>query len=171
MQHVRLIQGDITQAKVDAILNAANPGMLGGGGVDGAIHRAAGPALLDACRRIDPVGGVRCPIGKARITSAGELSARHVIHTVGPRYEIDPEPEALLASAYRCSFQLAIENRCRHIAAPAISCGVYGYPLQPAADIAFRVCGETAFLDVQIDFYLFSAEILDVWQRRLDAVG
>ena len=124
MTNISLIQGDITTADVDAIVNAANPAMLGGGGVDGAIHRAAGRALLDACKQVKPVYGIRCPIGEARITPAGHLKARYVIHTVGPRYRMDDQPEELLRSAYRNSLLLALENHCKSIAFPAISCGV-----------------------------------------------
>ena len=163
MNKPRLVQGDITTARVDAIINAANPGMLGGGGVDGAIHRAAGPALLEACHAVPAIDGVRCPIGSARITPAGKLAARYVIHTVGPRYDIDPEPEQLLHSAYRSSFQLALQHDCQHLAVPAVSCGVYGYPLHAAAQVAYASCAEAEFADLQIDFYLFSEEIYRIW--------
>ncbi|MCP4219017.1 MAG: O-acetyl-ADP-ribose deacetylase, partial [bacterium] len=100
MTSIIIKEGDITTAPVDAIVNAANAMMLGGGGVDGAIHRVAGPKLLEACRRVKAVNGIRCPAGEARITPGFDLPANHVIHTVGPRYRIDPEPEVLLASAY-----------------------------------------------------------------------
>ena len=169
MNNVRLVQGDITTARVDAIVNAANKVMLGGGGVDGAIHRAAGPALLEACRKVPEVDGVRCPTGEARITSAGALAARHVIHTVGPRYAIDPQPAVLLHSAYRNSFSLALANHCESLAVPAISCGVYGYPLDEAADIAFAVCAEAHFSELDIRFYLFGGAIFDIWSSRLKA--
>jgi O-acetyl-ADP-ribose deacetylase (regulator of RNase III) len=129
---------DITRLKVDAIVNAANERMLGGGGVDGAIHRAAGPRLLEACRRIPEVRpGVRCPTGEARITPGFELPARHVIHTVGPVWGGGGHGEdALLASCYRNALRLAADNGMRSVAFPAISCGVYGYPLERAARIA-----------------------------------
>lgn len=131
---IEIIKGDITAQAVDAIVNAANNTLLGGGGVDGAIHRAAGPGLLTECATL---GG--CPTGEARITRGYKLPARHVIHTVGPVWTDGSkgEPE-LLASAYRNCFRLARENRLRSIAFPAVSCGVYGYPMQQGAAIALQ---------------------------------
>lgn len=167
MSTVQLTIGDITGATVDAIVNAANQTMLGGGGVDGAIHRAAGPMLLEACRRVKAVNGVRCPTGGARITEAGNLPARHVIHAVGPVYDAEPESATLLASAYRSAFELATRNGCRTVAAPAISCGVYGYPLDEAARIALQVSAETAFGALEITFYLFDQAIYDIWSTVL----
>lgn len=164
---IEAIQGDITTAQVDAIVNAANPQMLGGGGVDGAIHRAAGPALLAACGQVEAVNGIRCPFGEARITPAGNLFARYVIHTVGPIYRSDPQPDATLASAYRSSLQLALDNDCKSIAFPAISCGVYGFPLERAAEIAVAVCSEEMYSSLVIKFYLFSAELFELWVRQL----
>jgi O-acetyl-ADP-ribose deacetylase (regulator of RNase III) len=137
---IEVVLGDITTMEVEAIVNAANETLLGGGGVDGAIHRAAGPRLLDECRQI---GG--CPTGEARITRGYELRAKHVIHTVGPVWQGGEHGEAeLLASCYRSSLTLATENRIRSIALPAVSCGVYGYPLNAAAKIAWDEV--TAFL-------------------------
>ena len=131
-------QGDITKLEVEAIVNAANRSLLGGGGVDGAIHRAAGPQLKEAGRRL---GG--CPTGEARITPGFRLPARHVIHTVGPVWHGgDGGEERLLESAYRSSFEMALENGVRTIAFPAVSTGVYGFPKREAAEIAVRVMRE-----------------------------
>ena len=137
---IKVIQGDITTLVVDAIVNAANQMMLGGGGVDGAIHRAAGPELYEACLKVPEVRpGVRCPTGEARITSGFKLPAKFVIHTVGPVYRDGQhgEPEKL-AACYRNSLALAAENGCTSIAFPCISTGIYGYPKEKAAQIAVR---------------------------------
>jgi O-acetyl-ADP-ribose deacetylase (regulator of RNase III) len=137
---IEVVEGDITRLAVDAIVNAANERMLGGGGVDGAIHRAAGPELLEACHAVPEFrSGVRCPTGEARITPGFRLPARYVIHTVGPVWHGGDhgEPE-LLARCYRNALALAVEHDVRSIAFPAISCGVYGYPIREAAEIAVR---------------------------------
>jgi len=140
MQKIEVIQADITALDVDAIVNAANQTLLGGGGVDGAIHWAAGPRLLDACRALPEISpGVRCPIGEARITPGFGLKARHVIHTVGPIWQGGASGEArLLAGAYRNSLKIAQQQGLKSIAFPAISCGAYGFPLLQAAGIAAR---------------------------------
>ena len=134
MSKVEVLNVDITTLAVDAIVNAANRGLSGGGGVDGAIHRAAGPELVAACRQVGP-----CPIGSAKITPGFRLQAGHVIHAVGPVWEggLGGEDE-LLASAYRTSMQLAAEHGFKSLAFPAISCGAYRFPVQRAADIAVR---------------------------------
>jgi O-acetyl-ADP-ribose deacetylase (regulator of RNase III) len=160
---IKIIQGDITKASVDAIVNAANSQMLGGGGVDGAIHRAAGPKLLEACKKVKPENGIRCPTGEARITEAGDLKAKYVIHTVGPKYGIDNDPEKLLTSAYQNSLDLALSHGCESIAFPAISCGVYGYPPQEAAQIAISVCKRPEYEALRVIFYLFSEEMRAIW--------
>ena len=137
---IKVIQGDITTLAVDAIVNAANQVMLGGGGVDGAIHDAAGDELYEACLKVPEVcPGVRCPTGEARITPGFQLPAKFVIHTVGPVYRNGQhgEPEKL-AACYRNSLALAAENGCQSIAFPCISTGIYGYPKEAAAQIAVR---------------------------------
>jgi len=131
LDRIEIMKGDITTLKLDAIVNAANPSLLGGGGVDGAIHRAAGPGLLNECRKI---GG--CPIGEARITGAHHLPTKYVIHTVGPIYQGKDEDPRLLSNCYLNSLELAVKNHITSIAFPAISCGAYGYPVTEACRIA-----------------------------------
>ncbi len=167
---VRAVQGDLTTFAVDAIVNAANEGMLGGGGVDAAIHRAAGPELLAACRAVPEVRpGVRCPTGQARITPGFRLPAKHVIATVGPIYHRHPDPAGALASAHRESLKLAEAHGLQTVAFPAISCGVYGYPPEEAAGIAIGVCREREWALTEVTFVLFSDALLDVWLRALAA--
>lgn len=149
MQRIELIKGDITQLKVDAIVNAANSSLLGGGGVDGAIHRAGGPAILEECRKIVAKQG-GCKTGEAVITTAGNLPARYVIHTVGPVWNGGNKNEAsLLASCYNESLKLAANNKIASVAFPNISTGIYGYPKKEAAEVAIR--SVTEFL-TQNDF-------------------
>ena len=159
---VEVVRADITKLAVDAIVNAANTTLLGGGGVDGAIHRAAGPELLEECRKI---GG--CPTGEARITRGYRLPAKHVIHTVGPVWHGGNrgEPE-LLASCYRSSLQLAVDNGIRSIAFPAISCGVYGYPIDQAAEIAVREVVKDDRLD-RVVFACFGDDVFAALERSL----
>jgi O-acetyl-ADP-ribose deacetylase (regulator of RNase III) len=168
---VTVITADIVRLDVDAIVNAANPALLGGGGVDGAIHRAAGPRLLDACRALpEQAPDVRCPTGEARITPGFDLPARWVIHTVGPVWHggDDGEP-ALLARCYRNSLALAIDRRLQSVAFSAISCGVYGYPPALAAAIAVDtlriVLRGAPRLHVQL--CAFSAGMAAILQRAL----
>ena len=163
---VRISQGDLTKSSADAIVNAANEKMLGGGGVDGAIHRAAGPALLEACRAVPEVRpGVRCPTGEARITPGFQLPARHVVHTVGPVYSGSPSDPDLLASAFRSSIELAVRHRLRSLAFPAISCGVYGYPMPDASAVSAAVVREQAWDLDEIRFVLFSEDALAAWKQ------
>ena len=163
---IEALQTDITRLAVDAIVNAANATLRGGGGVDGAIHRAAGPELVIECARL---GG--CPTGDARITAGYRLPARYVIHTVGPVWRGGTQGEAdLLAACYRNSLSLAAEHGVRSIAFPAISCGVYGYPLQPAVDIAVHeVKTFLAERDAiqHVIFACFSPSVLAAYRRAL----
>ncbi len=156
-------QGDITQIQVEAIVNAANTSLLGGGGVDGAIHRAAGPELLAECKT---VGG--CPTGEARLTRGYRLPADYVIHTVGPVYRGHPRDRELLSSCYRNCLAIARQKKIRSIAFPAISCGVYGYPIEKAAAIAVATVADhlaVSELPEKVVFVLFSPQDADVYQR------
>jgi len=168
---IKVLEGDITKLSVDTIVNAANRVMLGGGGVDGAIHRAAGKELYEACLKVPEVTpGVRCPTGEARITPGFKLPAKFVIHTVGPVYYGGEkgEPEKL-ANCYRNSLQLAEENNLKSIAFPCISTGVYGYPIEAAAQIAIREV--QTFLsthpDMEVTFCCFSTRDKDVYDKLL----
>ncbi|HPI80386.1 MAG: O-acetyl-ADP-ribose deacetylase [Cyclobacteriaceae bacterium] len=165
MKHpsIQTIHGDITNIPVDAIVNAANPSLLGGGGVDGAIHRAGGPAILEACKKI---GG--CPTGEAVITTAGKLPARFVVHTVGPVWKGGSHGEDnLLANAYRHSLKIAMENGAKSISFPNISTGVYGFPKERAAKIALasvvRFLTENNSFE-KILFVCFDAENFRIYQ-------
>lgn len=167
---LELAQGDITAQDTDAIVNAANSSLLGGGGVDGAIHRAGGPQILEECRNI---GG--CPTGAARITSGGKLKARYVIHTVGPIFEDGTRGEpTLLANAYRSSLTLASSQGIASIAFPSISTGAYGYPMKEAATIALEtVCAwMKAHQDIKlVRFVLFGQRAFDVYAGVLADLG
>lgn len=164
---ITVVEGDITTLAVDAVVNAANETLLGGGGVDGAIHRAAGPGLLADCRAI---GG--CPTGEARLTGGHDLLARYVIHTVGPVWQGGEKGEpTLLAACYRNSLKLAVETGITSLAFPAISCGVYGYPIGRAAAVA--VDAVTGFLDSdgatieQVTFCCFGTDISAEYRKAL----
>ena len=168
-----LRQGDITDEVVDVIVNAANSGLLGGGGVDGAIHRAGGPSILAECRAIvGRQGG--CPTGEAVITGAGLLRARHVVHTVGPVWQGGNRGEAaLLASAYRNSLALAAQHAARTIAFPSLSTGIYGYPVELAAPLALAVARDYALARdtfAEIRFILFSPATLATFATALNAL-
>ena len=164
------VQGDITVEEVDAIVNAANKSLRGGGGVDGAIHRAGGPAILEACRKL---GG--CETGDAKITTGGRLPAKYVIHTVGPVYRDGKHGEPdLLASCHRRSLEVAAEHGLKSVAFPAISCGVYGYPIADAARIAantvrdFAANAETGLELVR--FVLFGPDVCKRFAAAIDAL-
>jgi O-acetyl-ADP-ribose deacetylase (regulator of RNase III) len=168
-EKMKLIQGDITQQDVDAIVNAANKSLLGGGGVDGAIHRTAGPDLLAECRTL---GG--CETGDAKLTKGYRLKARHVIHTVGPVYKNGKsgEPEKL-TRCYQKSLELATEKGLKTLAFPAISCGVYGYPIQDASRIALRTAADYCKAHPEIEevrFVLFGDKDLAAYQEAFDEI-
>jgi len=165
-------RGDITAESADAIVNAANSGLMGGGGVDGAIHRAGGPAILEACKEIVARQG-RLPAGQAVITIGGNLKAKHVIHTVGPIWHGGKSDEAgVLASAYRESLKAAAENGLKSVSFPSISTGAYGYPADEAAQIALRTVvsflkeGDSSLKEVT--FVLFDAGTFQAYQTALD---
>lgn len=170
---IRVITADITRLRVDAVVNAASPALLGGGGVDGAIHRAAGPALLKACRAFPQVTpGVRCPTGEARITPAFELPARYVIHVVGPIWHGgDRDEPARLAQCHHNALKLLREHALQSIAFPAISCGVYGYPPDQAAAIALAALQAEQLRDANIDITVccFSETMRGIFQHALSA--
>lgn len=164
-----VMQGDITKLKVDAIVNAANTALLNGSGVCGAIHAAAGPELLEACKKL---GG--CPTGQAKMTPGYQLPAKHVIHAVGPIWRGGIKGESqLLASCYHASLKLALENQAKEVAFPAISCGIYGYPIKQAVTIAVK---ETAsFLEKNnviemIYFVCFDDAVFEAYQETISAI-
>jgi len=163
---IEIFRGDITKLEIDAIVNAANTTLLGGGGVDGAIHRGAGPELLAECRRL---GG--CRTGEAKITGGYRLPARFIIHTVGPVWRGGEHGEPLkLADCYRNSLKLAVENEIKTIAFPAISCGAYGYPIEDAAQIAFKTTRDFLAANDEIQKVIFAVwgeDVYKAYQRLL----
>jgi O-acetyl-ADP-ribose deacetylase len=176
MNRISLALTDITTLQVDAIVNAANEWLLGGGGVDGAIHRAAGPELLEACRRIPEVRpGVRCPTGEARLTPGFRLSARFIVHTVGPVWRGGHRAEEeLLASCYKSALSIAAENGIRSIAFPAISCGAFGFPLARAAEVAVREIRAALDGGLELETVLLVAydhEVHAALSKALGAIG
>jgi len=172
MVRIELVRGDITDERVDAVVNAANSSLLGGGGVDGAIHRKGGSAILKECREIrrtaHPEG---LPTGKAVATSAGNLPARWVIHTVGPVFSKSEDRSALLASCHTEALRVADELGARSVAFPAISTGVYGYPLELAAPVAIQAVQQTVTRVELVRFVLFDATAHRAFERALQGVG
>jgi O-acetyl-ADP-ribose deacetylase (regulator of RNase III) len=166
-----LLQGDITRQTTDAIVNAANSSLMGGGGVDGAIHRAGGPAILEECKQIVFRQG-RLPAGKAVITTGGNLKARYVIHTVGPIWRDGTRGESeLLASAYRESLRAAVAKGLKAISFPSISTGAYGYPVDQAAEVALRTVIDFLHQEASLNtvaFVLFDARTYQVYARTLE---
>lgn len=172
-EHLQVVHGDITRMEVDAIVNAANSGLMGGGGVDGAIHGAGGPAIMEACRAIREAQG-GCPTGQAVITTGGRLPAPYVIHAVGPVWHGGGQDEdALLASAYRNSVALAASQGLRTLAFPNISTGIYGFPRERAADIAIRAVREALAAAPgieQVTFVCYDEENYRLYRERLAGV-
>ena len=170
MSRITLIRGDITEQAVDAIVNAANSSLMGGGGVDGAIHRRGGPGILEECKRIRaerlPKG---LPTGQAVATTGGKLPARWVIHTVGPVYSKREDRSALLASCHRESLRVADELNARTVAFPAISTGVYGYPVELAAPVAIQAIRHADTEVDEVRFVLFDEPTLDAFARALES--
>ncbi len=165
MAEIEIIIADITTLDIDAVVNAANSTLLGGGGVDGAIHRAAGPSLLDECMAI---GG--CPTGEARVTAGHNLPARHIIHTVGPVYHDGTEGEhRFLASCYRKCLKLAVKNNCKSIAFPAISCGAYRFPIREAAIVAMEETFQFLKTDETLERIIFACSSTEVLTALEDA--
>ncbi|WP_030662062.1 O-acetyl-ADP-ribose deacetylase [Streptomyces cellulosae] len=166
MTTITLVQGDITRQSADAIVNAANSSLLGGGGVDGAIHRRGGPAILADCRRLRAGHhGKGLPTGQAVATTAGELDARWVIHTVGPRYSQEEDRSDALASCYRQSLRVADELGARTVAFPAVSAGIYGWPLEDAARIAVETVRATETAVEEVRFVLFDERAYEAFAQ------
>ncbi|MFI9827674.1 O-acetyl-ADP-ribose deacetylase [Streptomyces sp. NPDC051913] len=169
MTTITLVQGDITRESVDAIVNAANSSLLGGGGVDGAIHRRGGPAILEECRALRAARyGKGLPTGQAVATTAGELDARWVIHTVGPVFSRSEDRSDLLASCYREALKVADELGARTVAFPAISTGVYGWPMDDAARIAVQTVRAARTSVTEVRFVLFGEQAYEVFVARAE---
>jgi O-acetyl-ADP-ribose deacetylase (regulator of RNase III) len=163
---LELVEGNIVHQDVDAIVNAANSSLLGGGGVDGAIHAAGGPTILEECRRLG-----RCETGNAKVTTAGRLAAKYVIHTVGPVYSGSPNDPKLLASCYRRSLEAAADRELKSVAFPSISTGAYGYPIDEAARVALTTVMERLGAGGCVElvrFVLFGRAALAAYERALD---
>ncbi|MET9382766.1 O-acetyl-ADP-ribose deacetylase [Streptomyces sp. NPDC002928] len=168
MTTITLAQGDITEQSVDAIVNAANSSLLGGGGVDGAIHRRGGPAILEDCRKLRASHyGKGLPTGQAVATTAGRLDARWVIHAVGPRFTHEQDRSELLASCYRESLRVADELGARTVAFPAVSAGIYGWPMEDAARIAVETVRATQTAVEEVRFVLFDDRAYDAFARQV----
>ncbi|MFD8231595.1 O-acetyl-ADP-ribose deacetylase [Streptomyces sp. NPDC059696] len=168
MTAIELVRGDITRESVDVIVNAANSSLLGGGGVDGAIHRRGGPAILEDCRRLRAAHlGKGLPTGRAVATTAGELDARWVVHTVGPVFSPSEDRSALLASCYRESLRVAAELGARTVAFPAISTGVYGWPMDDGARIAVETVRAAGTTVEEVRFVLFDERAYEAFAARL----
>jgi O-acetyl-ADP-ribose deacetylase (regulator of RNase III) len=167
---VELVKGDITAQEIDAIVNAANTTLSGGGGVDGAIHKAGGPSIMEECKPLAP-----CPVGEARLTGGGKLKARHVIHTVGPVYKDGRHNEPrLLEKSYRSSLELASRHGLRSLAFPSISTGAYRYPVEEAARIALSTVGAYLVQHPEIEsvrFVLFDDKTFKIYQRTLEELS
>ncbi|TPQ17961.1 O-acetyl-ADP-ribose deacetylase [Streptomyces sporangiiformans] len=167
MTAIELVQGDITRQSVDAIVNAANSSLLGGGGVDGAIHRRGGPAILDDCRKLRASHyGKGLPTGQAVATTAGELDAQWVIHTVGPVFSRSQDRSELLASCYRESLRVADELGARTVAFPAVSAGIYGWPMEDAARIAVETVRAAQTSVEEVRFVLFDERAYEAFARQ-----
>lgn len=167
MDDFKVVLGDITSAKTDVIVNAAKSSLAGGSGVDGAIHKAAGPSVLKACLEIEQCDGVRCPVGEAKVTRSGHLDCKFIIHTVGPIYRDYSNPEELLRSAYTNCIKTALELKCKSIAFPAISCGKYGYPYEEAIEIAINTLEPYLKTGLQIYFYLVEQDLYKMYLDKL----
>jgi O-acetyl-ADP-ribose deacetylase len=172
MPRIVLLQGDLTRQEVDAVVNAANGSLLGGGGVDGAIHQAGGPAILEACRELRrttfPHG---LPTGEAVATTAGELRARWVIHTVGPVYVLDADPPRALAACHTNALRVADEVGARSVAFPAISTGVFGYPVEEAAPVALAAVAAADTGVEEVRFVLFDEAALETFRAAVIGLG